>query len=112
MPRVLFRNIVCSTLICPSTEDPLSFAAGDANLYRYVFNTPTVFTDPSGQAIFIPLVIMFATAVVGTTVIATSTHTVTHGWSWEPVFDFVTLGTYPGWCCLREWYHGYQPTPP
>jgi RHS repeat-associated protein len=30
------------------TEDPLSFAAGDANLYRYVWNSPLNFTDPSG----------------------------------------------------------------
>ena len=28
--------------------DPLGFAAGDPNLYRYVGNTPTGFTDPSG----------------------------------------------------------------
>ena len=29
-------------------EDPLSFAAGDTNLQRYVFNSPTNYTDPSG----------------------------------------------------------------
>ena len=34
-----------------TTQDPLGFAAGDANLYRYVFNAPTVFTDPSGQIV-------------------------------------------------------------
>jgi uncharacterized protein RhaS with RHS repeats len=28
--------------------DPLGFDAGDANLYRYVHNDPTDFTDPSG----------------------------------------------------------------
>jgi RHS repeat-associated protein len=31
-----------------TTQDPLGFAAGDANLYRYVGNTPTTFLDPSG----------------------------------------------------------------
>jgi RHS repeat-associated protein len=31
------------------SEDPISFAAGDANLYRYVGNSPTNLTDPSGQ---------------------------------------------------------------
>ena len=31
-----------------TTQDPLGFAAGDVNLYRTVFNAPTVFTDPSG----------------------------------------------------------------
>lgn len=29
-------------------EDPMGFAAGDPNLYRYVKNNPTKFTDPSG----------------------------------------------------------------
>jgi RHS repeat-associated protein len=28
--------------------DPLRYDAGDVNLYRFVGNTPTVFTDPSG----------------------------------------------------------------
>lgn len=32
-----------------TSEDPLSFAAGDPNLYRYVGNSPLIFTDPSGQ---------------------------------------------------------------
>jgi RHS repeat-associated protein len=31
-----------------TTQDPMGFAAGDANLYRYVFNNPVVYTDPSG----------------------------------------------------------------
>jgi RHS repeat-associated protein len=30
------------------STDPIGFTAGDANLYRYVFNSPTNFTDPSG----------------------------------------------------------------
>jgi RHS repeat-associated protein len=30
------------------SQDPLSFAAGDVNLYRYVTNSPTNFTDPTG----------------------------------------------------------------
>jgi RHS repeat-associated protein len=34
------------------SEDPLGFAAGDANIYRYVFNSPTNFTDPTGQNAF------------------------------------------------------------
>ncbi|MGD9126842.1 MAG: RHS repeat-associated core domain-containing protein [Planctomycetia bacterium] len=32
------------------SEDPISFAAGDANLYRYVGNSPLMAIDPSGQA--------------------------------------------------------------
>ncbi len=35
------------------SEDPIGFSAGDANLSRYVGNTPTMFTDPLGlQAAF------------------------------------------------------------
>jgi RHS repeat-associated protein len=30
------------------SEDPISFQAGDPNLYRYVFNSPLNGTDPSG----------------------------------------------------------------
>jgi RHS repeat-associated protein len=30
------------------SEDPLGFAGGDANLYAYVFNSPTKFSDPLG----------------------------------------------------------------
>lgn len=30
-------------------EDPLGFAAGDPNLYRYVFNRPLTITDPTGK---------------------------------------------------------------
>ena len=30
------------------SEDPIGFAAGDANLYRYVGNSPTNYTDPDG----------------------------------------------------------------
>lgn len=33
-----------------TSQDPSSFAAGDANLYRYVQNNPTDVTDPSGRA--------------------------------------------------------------
>jgi RHS repeat-associated protein len=31
-----------------TTQDPMGFDAGDANLYRYVSNSPTNLTDPSG----------------------------------------------------------------
>ncbi len=32
-----------------TTRDPLGFKAGDANESRFVFNSPTNFTDPSGE---------------------------------------------------------------
>jgi RHS repeat-associated protein len=31
------------------SEDPIGFAAGDTNLYRYVNNNPTNYTDPTGE---------------------------------------------------------------
>jgi RHS repeat-associated protein len=31
------------------SEDPVGFGAGDANLYRYVGNSPTNYTDPTGN---------------------------------------------------------------
>ena len=31
------------------SQDSMSFKAGDANLYRYVFNDPTLQTDPTGD---------------------------------------------------------------
>jgi hypothetical protein len=34
-------------------QDSAGFNAGDANLYRYAFNIPTTFVDPSGQAAFL-----------------------------------------------------------
>jgi RHS repeat-associated protein len=45
-----------------TTQDPLGFAAGDANLYRYVGNRPTLATDPSGN-IAIVLILPIAAAV-------------------------------------------------
>lgn len=33
------------------SEDPIGFGGGDANLYSYVFNSPTNYTDASGQAV-------------------------------------------------------------
>lgn len=40
-------------------QDPIGFAAGDTNLYRYVFNAPTVYRDPSGQSALVE----YATAI-------------------------------------------------
>ena len=39
------------------SEDPIGFGGGDGNLYRYVFNSPTNFTDPSGNIAVAPVVV-------------------------------------------------------
>jgi len=44
--------------------DPIGFAAGDANLYRYTFNNPVLLTDPNGEIIPAILVI-WATVEIG-----------------------------------------------
>jgi RHS repeat-associated protein len=36
------------------TEDPLEFAGGDVNLYSYVWNSPTNYTDQFGLAVMYP----------------------------------------------------------
>ena len=33
-------------------RDPIGYGAGDANLYRYVFNNPVAFTDPAGLGLW------------------------------------------------------------
>ena len=64
-------------------EDPLSFTAGDTNLYRYVFNNPVVYTDPTGlwswqnfwigagvaTTVFVGGIFIFGTAGLGTPVV-------------------------------------------
>ena len=48
------------------SEDPIGFAGGDVNLYRYAGNSPTNATDPSGH--IVPLVVGLygaATAIIG-----------------------------------------------
>ena len=40
-------------------QDPIGFAAGDMNLYAYVWNNPYTYTDPSGEAVTVPAVILY-----------------------------------------------------
>jgi len=37
-----------------TSEDPIGFAGGETNLFRYVQNSPTMFSDPSGHESWIP----------------------------------------------------------
>ena len=50
-------------------EDPLGFGAGDVNVYRYVFNSPTNYTDPSGQIVISGPVII---GTIITTIVVTA----------------------------------------
>ncbi|MEM7595895.1 MAG: RHS repeat-associated core domain-containing protein, partial [Cyanobacteria bacterium P01_A01_bin.83] len=34
------------------STDPIGFAAGDSNLYRYVGNSPLIYTDPYGEDLY------------------------------------------------------------
>ncbi len=47
IPQCIYDSCVGLGLL---SQDPIGFAAGDANLYRYVGNHPTMATDPSGLA--------------------------------------------------------------
>ena len=45
IPQCIYDSCVGLGLL---SQDPIGFAGGDANLYRYVGNHPTLATDPSG----------------------------------------------------------------
>jgi hypothetical protein len=82
-----------------TTQDPLGFAAGDANLYRYVGNTPTLATDPSGNLawfVAVPLVMSVGgfTWLTGSTALVS--YRTTGSWwdagTWGACWDGLRLG--------------------
>ncbi len=50
------------------SEDPVGFGAGDTNLYRYVGNNATNYTDPTGKLAFLPIlgIMALGAAIAGT----------------------------------------------
>ncbi|MDE5122926.1 MAG: hypothetical protein O4965_23915, partial [Trichodesmium sp. St19_bin1] len=40
-----------------SSPDPIGIAGRDTNLYRYTFNNPISYTDPSGNLFFVPVLV-------------------------------------------------------
>jgi RHS repeat-associated protein len=58
--RARYYNPVWARFI---SEDPIGFAAGDVNLYRYVANNPVQGRDPSGNFFVIPAVIGLIEAI-------------------------------------------------
>jgi RHS repeat-associated protein len=82
-----------------TTQDPLGFAAGDANLYRYVGNTPTLLVDPSGNLawfVAVPLVLGVGgfTWLTGSTALVS--YRTTGSWwdagTWGACWDGLRLG--------------------
>jgi RHS repeat-associated protein len=55
------------------SEDPIGFDASDANLYRYVFNSPTNLNDPDGEVV-IPLGIGAGALLVGGAALLIANH--------------------------------------
>jgi len=88
-----------------TTQDPLGFAAGDANLYRYVGNMATMATDPSGNLIFVPVLIAGGLLFGGTAAYT--------GWqsyqSTGSVFNGQVWGAYGSslWDSVRSIYFTY-----
>jgi len=74
------------------SEDPIGFAAGDANLYRYCGNSPTNATDPSGMIIETPWDI--ASVIVGAaSVVYDVAHIAVTGEGWADLgMDLFGLG--------------------
>jgi RHS repeat-associated protein len=82
-----------------TTQDPLGFAAGDANLYRYVGNRATLATDPSGNIawfVAVPLVMSVGgfTWLTGSTALVS--YRTTGSWwdagTWGASWDGLRLG--------------------
>jgi len=64
------------------SQDPKGFAAGDADLYRYVLNAPTLATDPTGMeldssSVAIPLSQVLVTMAAGVEMVKTAVATAT-----------------------------------
>ncbi len=76
-----------------TSQDPLSFAAGDANLYRYTYNDPAILTDSSGELGTLPIAAIGAG--VGAVVGGISAG-FTNGWTWQNVTKGASVGAVAG----------------
>ena len=57
------------------SEDPMGFDAGDADLYRYIFNSPTNYTDPTGEFAQVAVPVIAVDAIVDREVVLRDTLT-------------------------------------
>ena len=82
-----------------TTQDPMGFAAGDANLYRYVGNMATMATDPSGNIAWFVVV-----PVAG--VVAGLLNTDTGASAVVSTGNFVTGDRFANWVAgpSNDWY--------
>ncbi|WP_353928958.1 Ig-like domain-containing protein [Okeanomitos corallinicola TIOX110] len=100
------------------SEDPIGFAGGDVNLYRYVFNSPVNLNDPSGETavaapvIFIPgvgQVILIGVVIIGGAIIISEILDNTNVDSpADTATDAVENLKPPGNCTRQEWYQLQQ----
>ena len=81
------------------SEDPIGFSAGDTNLYRYVFNNATNYTDPSGK--IIPFILGaaalggFLGATYGVAEQLDSGQSI-NSIDWQDVWEKSTIGAFAG----------------
>jgi hypothetical protein len=91
-----------------TSEDPLGLSAGDANLYRYVGNSPLNFTDPTGetstteraatQQTTLPLILHKANCLVDSTIKDLAVGTLLGGpalGALDVSFNIVSCGIFP-----------------
>jgi RHS repeat-associated protein len=75
------------------SEDPMGFGAGDTNLYRYVNNSPTNYTDPTGMIGQIAGGAIFGGIAGGLYALANDLETGKFGWN---TFGNVVMGAAAG----------------
>ena len=74
------------------SEDPIGFAAFDQNLYRYAFNQPGHYTDPSGE---IPPALVAAAVGAAVGVAGYTVNTPSGEWSWRGAGVAAVAGAVP-----------------
>lgn len=79
------------------SENPIGFEGG-LNLYGYVGNNPMMYTDPSGQAFFIPLLLAAGASFAAGFILSTAFGQC-YGWKdvlTDWAIDAATFGTFKG----------------
>ena len=69
------------------SQDPAGFEAGDSNLYRYVYNSPLIYTDPTGLS-GTPFNSQVTSGLTGPTTVKTD-----FGFNFNPVNDSLSIAS-------------------